>query len=98
MYINLARIESFGLTYIECLSCNTPILSFYSKGIDEILENKKNGLFAKNIDDLVNKIYYLNSNRRYLKKISNNCRKTIYKYNIDKNYLKLINFYKKFLN
>ena len=98
LYINLARIESFGLTYIECLSCNTPILSFYSKGIDEILENKKNGLFAKNIDDLVNKIYYLNSNRRYLKKISNNCRKTIYKYNIDKNYLKLINFYKKFLN
>ena len=47
LYINLARIESFGLTYIECLSCNTPILSFYSKGIDEILENKKNGLLQK---------------------------------------------------
>ncbi len=98
LYINLARIESFGLTFIESLACNTPILSFRSKGISEILQNKKNGFFVSNTNDLVDSINKLYKNKSKLKQISSNCKKTIMRFDLDINYLKLINLYKKFLN
>lgn len=98
LYINLARIESFGLTFIESLACNTPIISFRSKGINEIIINKKNGFFVKDINSLVDKINKLHLNRQLLKKLSLNSPKTVKKFDLDKNYKKLVNFYNKFSN
>ena len=98
LYINLARIESFGLTFIESLACNTPIISFRSKGINEIIINKKNGFFIKDINSLVDKINELHLNRQLLKRLSLNSPKTVKKFYLDKNYKKLVNFYNKFSN
>ena len=98
LYINLARIESFGLTFIESLACNTPIISFRSKGINELLQNKKNGFFVNDLNDLSETINKLYKNKFLLKKISMNCRKTILNFNLNKNYSKLMIFYNKFKN
>ena len=98
LYINLARIESFGLTFIESLACNTPIISFRSKGINELLQNKKNGFFVHDLNDLSETINKLYKNKFLLKKISVNCRKTILNFDLNKNYSKLMIFYNKFKN
>ena len=98
LYINLARIESFGLTFIESLLCNTPIVSFKSIGINEIIKNNKNGFFVNNVNNLANTINKLYKNKFLLKKVTSNCRKTILKFDLNKNYIKFISFYKKFLN
>jgi glycosyltransferase involved in cell wall biosynthesis len=43
LYINLARIESFGITLIEALACDLPILSFDTKGANELIKPEING-------------------------------------------------------
>ena len=98
LYVNLARIESFGLTFIESLACNTPIISFKSKGINEILKNKINGYFVNNVNELIKTIHKIYLNRSLNRKISFNCKKTVEKFDLNKNYTKLISFYKKFTN
>ena len=55
IYINLSRIESFGITFIEALAANVPIISFDSKGANEIVRNNINGYIVKNEVDLVKK-------------------------------------------
>jgi glycosyltransferase involved in cell wall biosynthesis len=97
LYINLSRIESFGLTFIESLASCTPILSRKSKGIDEIIINKKNGFFIKDMNDFVKKIKYLQKNKDVLKKVSLNGRKSVQRFNINKNSNKIINFYNKII-
>ena len=61
LYINLSRIESFGITFIESLASKVPIVSFKSKGIEEIIKDNFNGVLIKENDlsELVNRIFEL---------------------------------------
>ncbi len=43
VYVNLARIESFGVTIIEALAAGLHVVSFNTKGANEILINNQNG-------------------------------------------------------
>ena len=43
VYVNLARIESFGVTLIEALAAGLHVVSFNTKGANEILTNNQNG-------------------------------------------------------
>jgi len=43
VYVNLARIESFGVTIIEALAAGLHVVSFNTKGANEILTNNQNG-------------------------------------------------------
>ena len=49
LYLNLSRIESFGITYLESLASTVPIISFKSIGSNEVIVNGLNGFF---IDEL----------------------------------------------
>ena len=48
VYINLARIESFGVTMIEAIACGLPVISFDTKGANELILNNKNGYLIMN--------------------------------------------------
>ena len=48
VYINLARIESFGITIIEAIACGIPVISFNTKGANELILNNKNGYLITN--------------------------------------------------
>ena len=54
IYLNLSRIESFGITFIESLASGVPIVSFASKGANELILNNKNGYLVNNYN--INKI------------------------------------------
>ena len=62
IYVNLARIESFGVTIIEALASGLPVITFNTKGGNELIKNDYNGIIVKNIspEQIVNAIdqYY----------------------------------------
>ena len=43
-------LEAFGLVALEAAACETPSVIFENNGISEIIEHKKNGYVAKNLD------------------------------------------------
>ncbi len=43
-YINLARIESFGITILEAIVAGLPVISFNTKGANELIVNNENGI------------------------------------------------------
>ena len=97
IYLNLSRIESFGITFIESLSCNLPIITFDRKGANEIVKNLNNGFVIKN-RDFSSFIKYLNrfykdknffKNRPYLSSRKYDLDQLIYSY--IKTYNKLSN-------
>ena len=47
IYINLSRIESFGITIIEGLACNLPVITFDTKGGNELVIDNYNGKIVK---------------------------------------------------
>ena len=52
VYVNLARIESFGITIIEAVAAGLPVVSFNTKGANEIVVNNQNGFLIDNYEPL----------------------------------------------
>jgi glycosyltransferase involved in cell wall biosynthesis len=99
LYVNLSRIESFGITYIESLAAGVPILSFMSKGSNEIIKDNFNGFFIyqNNISDFVEKIYQLNKSKNNLIDFKKNCFESVKKFDLDLTSNKLLITYKKLI-
>ena len=100
LYLNLARIESFGITFVESLACDLPIISFKKKGVEEIVIDKKNGFLITNnkIEDFIDKINYLYKNQSALKELKMNCKETVLKFDNNLNTDLIIQSYKNLLN
>ncbi|MDA9717786.1 glycosyltransferase family 4 protein [Candidatus Pelagibacter sp.] len=69
IYINLSRIESFGITFVEALSANLPVLTFNTKGANEIIIDKYNGYIinGNNIKTFCRKLLSFNKNKNLFK-------------------------------
>ena len=95
IYLNLSRIESFGITFIEALASKVPIISFASKGANEIVQDKINGFLIKDNDvsEFINKILQIKENKEMLNNMQNNCLRSIKKFDLDTCSNKLINIY-----
>lgn len=59
LYPSLA--DTFGLVVAESMSCGTPVVTFKTGGIPEIVTHKKTGYIAdyKNLQDLINGVEYI---------------------------------------
>ena len=99
LYLNLSRIESFGITYIESLASRVPILSFRSKGSNEVIIDNFNGFFINenNVSDFVEKIYKLNQNQNNFIDLKKNCFESVKKFDLDLISNKLLATYKELL-
>ncbi len=96
IYLNLSRIESFGITFIEALASKLPIISFAGKGANEIIKNEFNGFLIQNnnISEFINKIYQIKKNKLDINKMRNNCVNSVRKFDLDVNSNRLINIYR----
>ena len=86
IYVNLSRIESFGITYIESLAARLPIISFDIKGANEIIKNNINGIIVKknNIIEFAKSLKKIIYDKKKLNKLKLNCHKEIREYYLDK--------------
>ena len=96
LYINLARIESFGITFVEAMTSGLPVISFNSKGANEIIVDNHNGyiIYSDNIDDLVKKIMNLSINKKEINILKANAYNSVEKYDLNLVSKKLLHIYK----
>lgn len=71
--------EAFGQTASESLACGTPVVSFDSTGLKDIVEHKKNGYRAKcfSCDDLANGIAWVIENKERYQKLCDRAREKV---------------------
>ncbi len=67
VYVNLARIESFGITIIEAIAAGLPVISFNTKGANEIVINNQNGFLIDQYDAKEMADYLINKFNKLLK-------------------------------
>ena len=96
IYAHLSRIESFGITVLEALSSELPVISFNSTGSKTLIKDNINGFIVKNYNTKIYvkkllKFYY--SKKKYKTKINK-----LMKYDLDYNANKTIKDYRSLLN
>ncbi len=84
IYLNLSRIESFGITFIEALASKVPIISFDTKGANEIVLENVNGIIIKNFknETYVKKILYYCKNKKKLNLLKSKTLNSVKKYDL----------------
>ncbi len=99
VYINLARIESFGITLIESLAARTPVVTFDTKGANEIIKEGYNGNIIKknDFDSFAEKIKLYKENQEELERIKKNCIKSVEVFDLTNNTHSLIKIYKRLI-
>ena len=95
LYINLARIESFGVTMVEGMASGLPVITFNTKGANEIVKNNYNGFVIpnKSIIKMAKKIKQIQNNKKLLSVMRKNCIKYSKKFTLIKISKKLIKNY-----
>ena len=99
LFVSLARLEGFPITFLEALACKLPILSFNSDGGNEIVFNNWNGKLINEFSSnkMAESIIFYKRNKHIYKKHCNNTIKSILKYDLDKIATSLIKDYRKII-
>jgi len=95
LYINLSRVESFGITFIESLASGVPIISFDTKGVNELIQDDINGYLIKKFDleNFINKIEEIYNNKKLLYSLSVGAKNSANNYDLNKNIKDLLSLY-----
>ena len=83
IYVNLARVESFGITFIESLASDVPVLTYDTKGANELVINNYNGFIVDNDKELIKKIIDLSKNKNLINVLKKNLKNSIMQYDLD---------------
>lgn len=77
--------ETFGLTVIEAMALEIPVIASDIPSFNEIIDHQHNGFIAKNKNDYLNYISFLFENNEEAKRIGRNARiKVVSNFNIQK--------------
>lgn len=74
LFIVPSLVENLSNTIMESLSCGVPVVAFDTGGNIDLIDHKKNGFLAQNLDDMLSGISWCIANR---KEISQRARKKI---------------------
>ena len=97
IYLNLARVEGSPIVLIDAIASHLPIISFNTRGGDELVVNNQNGFIINNFDlfyaekILLFKNFTIDSSDSDMKKL-------LTKYDLTKNTEKIILLYNNLLH
>ena len=88
-------MESFGITFIESLASGVPIISFDTKGVNELIQDDINGYLIKKFDleNFINKIEEIYNNKKLLYSLSVGAKNSANNYDLNKNIKDLLSLY-----
>lgn len=86
LFLNASISETQGLTYIEALAAELPLLVRYDEVLEDVITNGYNGLFFNEIDEISEKINKVFNNDELRTNLAENCLKSVLKYD-QKNYV-----------
>ncbi len=95
LYVNLSRVESFGIVFIESMAAKTPVITFNKKGANELIQNDVNGFIIKedNLDIMVEKINAIWKDFSLIKSVKSKTFETAQKYDLNLVTNKFLNIY-----
>jgi len=95
VYVNLSRVEGCPIVLLDAVSSNLPIITFNTRGGDEIVVDKKNGFIVRNNDfnDFAKKIIEIKKFK--IKKNFSKVKSIKKYYDLKKNTTKIISTYLK---
>ena len=96
IYVNLSRIESFGITFVEALASGIPVISFDTKGVNEIIKDKYNGYIIKdkNIELICKKIIEICNDTSLIKNLEEGILNSSKEYDLNLVTNKFLNIYR----
>jgi 1,2-diacylglycerol 3-alpha-glucosyltransferase len=80
IFLNASTTETQGLTYIEALAGSLPIIVRYDDVFDQFVEDRKNGIFFREKEELVQILKEIHANPDILKTLTENARPSVEKY------------------
>ena len=80
------------------MASGLPVLSYKTKGANEIVYNNKNGVFANNLNDFADIILEIQKSPKKYSKLQKFAFNSVKKYDLKKNVIKIQNMYKNFIN
>lgn len=96
-----SKIESFGQTALESMACGTPVLCFSTSGLKDVVTQGATGYLARpySFKDLTAGLRWLMANKKRLKSLSRNARRTVVKnFTLESQARQYLNLYKKILS
>lgn len=80
VFLNASCTETQGLTYIEALASNLPIIVKKDKALDHVLKNRVNGFEFETSEELIECIKEIVNDEVLYKELKCNCYKTVSKF------------------
>ena len=74
--------EGLPVNIIEGFAAGLPVVALKCRGMEDLIENEKNGFIVLNKEELINKILLLKNNKDLINKIKNNNLEKVKKYYI----------------
>ncbi|MDL2211329.1 glycosyltransferase [Erysipelotrichaceae bacterium OttesenSCG-928-M19] len=65
VFVSTSTTETQGLTFIEAMASNLPVLCKHDKNLEEVVINQENGFFVKDITDLADHLIFLEKMDQY---------------------------------
>ena len=98
VYLNLARVEGSPIVLIDAIASHLPIISFNTRGGDELVVNNQNGFIINNFDFKFYAEKILSFKNFAIDSSDSDMKKLLTKYDLTKNTEKIIECYNNLLH
>lgn len=83
VFVNASLTETQGLTFIEAMAAETPIVAKYAPNLSEFISNNKNGIFVRKDSDFARAIINVLTNEKLSNKLATNGLETAKQYSVE---------------
>ncbi len=93
-FVSASLTETQGMTFIEALACGLPVFARRDKVLDELVYDGETGYYFETPEELAQKlIAYYETENEYKRKVQDNAKKVVVKYDSNIFYNKVLSVY-----